>query len=150
MSHPWLLSYSSHSIHGQIPVAILFNLSQVWQPSVPPPQARPPLHLIWTTGSISYMIAPSPHLALPQLILCSTTRQITFKCHDISLLLCLNISHRTQNKIQSPPMPTRPLWCGLCTSHPHPHILLCQRTPATLSFLPLPKSTKHSPWSKPW
>lgn len=68
---------------------------------MPPAPARLPLHLTWTTGSISYMIAPNPHLALPQLTL--ATRQMPFKCHDISLLLCLNISQSTQNKTQSLP-----------------------------------------------
>ena len=103
--HPWFLSYSSHSIHRQIPVATLFNFSQVWQPSVPPAQAWPPLHLTWTTGSISYMIAPNPHLALPQLTLCSTTRQIPFKCQDISLLLCLNFSSCSKQNPKSTPCP---------------------------------------------
>lgn len=90
----------------------------------PKSQARPPLHLTWITGSISYMIAPNPHLALPQLTLCSTTRQIPFKCHDISPLFCLNISHRTQNKIQNPP---------------HAH------TPAVMWALYLPPSPPHPP-----
>lgn len=143
---------SSLTLHIQstdiIPVATLFKLSQVWQPSVPPAQARPPLHLTWTTGSISYMIAPNPHLALPQLTLCSTTRQIPFKCHDISLLLCLNTSQHAQNKTQSPPHAhTRAVMWALYLPPSPPHSPL----PMHSNHTGLPTAPQiHQAQSKPW